>query len=79
MRTILLMHYRCDNRKITAQAYQNGTGSVALTMSTLFRERQFNFITDKHDICVNQCTLPLSSFFRKAEPINYMLEIMIPS
>jgi len=33
MRTILLKHYKGSNRKITAQAYRNGTGGVALTMS----------------------------------------------
>ncbi len=65
MRTILLKHYEGSNRKITAQAYRNGTGSVALTMSTLFREKQFDFITDKkQNKSVNQQTLPLSAFFR---------------
>jgi hypothetical protein len=39
MRTSLTKHYRGNYRNVTAQAFQNGTGSVALTMSSLFQKK----------------------------------------
>jgi hypothetical protein len=39
MCTLLTKHCKSEFRKKTAQAYLNGTGAVALTMSTLFCER----------------------------------------
>jgi hypothetical protein len=65
MRTLLTKHYKGGFQKLTTQAFQNGTGSVALTMSTVFRKKQFDFITDKtYNKTVNRHTLPLSSLFR---------------
>jgi hypothetical protein len=70
MRTLLTKHYKGEFRKVTAQAFRNGTGSVALTMSTVFHKKQFDFISDKtYDKTVNRHTLPSLSLFRivKAE------------
>jgi hypothetical protein len=57
-------HYKGELYKVTAQAFQNGTGSVALTMSTVFLNKQFDFISDKtYNKTVNRHTLTLSTFF----------------
>ena len=67
--TLLTKHYKGDFRKVTAQAFQHGTGLVALTMSTVFCTKQIDFISHKtDDKTVNCHTLPLSSLFRIVKP-----------